>query len=128
VSDQSTAPAPARGGWLKSSFTNNPPQCVEVRFDGGRVLIRDSKYRRNPANPLAQEPIITITTAQWATLLDELTGTAPPGANGALLVDVHPDGAATLRTADHTVALHYTPGEWHAYLTGVHAGEFPVPA
>jgi hypothetical protein len=124
------APAPhiPHTGWFKSSFTDNANACVEVCYAGDRVLIRDSKYLRDPANAPERQPIITITSAQWAGFLGELTGTAIPGSNGALLVDVHPDGAATLRTADGRTALHYTPGEWRAYLAGVHAQEFALPA
>jgi hypothetical protein len=59
--------------------------------------------------------------------VDEVAEVAAPDDPTALLVDIHPDGAVTLRTVDHTVALHYTPGEWHAYLTGLHTGEFPSP-
>lgn len=128
MSHAASAPHFPRTGWFKSSFTTNANECVEVRYDGDRVLIRDSKYLRDAANPPERQPIITVSSAQWARFLDELSGTAPLGSNGALLVEVRPDGAATLRTADGDTALHYTPGEWRAYLAGVHAREFAVPA
>lgn len=63
-----------RDGWFTSSFSSNANQCVEVRFDGESVSIRDSKYRRNPANHPAREPIITVTVAYWTALLHQLTG------------------------------------------------------
>jgi hypothetical protein len=82
------------------------------------VSIRDSKNPRGP--------VITITADQWAALLAELTGHAPTGSNGAVTVHTTPAGAI-LRAADGTT-LSYTPGEWRAYLAGVRADEFAVPA
>lgn len=66
--------APGRDGWFTSSFSSNANQCVEVRFDGESVSIRDSKYRHNPINHPAREPIITVTADHWTGLLHELTG------------------------------------------------------
>ncbi|MFD6463657.1 DUF397 domain-containing protein [Streptomyces roseolus] len=63
------SPGPAHTGWFTSSRSNNGNQCVEVRFDGDAVLIRDSKYRRDPANRLADEPILTVTPAEWSAFL-----------------------------------------------------------
>ena len=63
-----------RNGWFTSSFSSNANQCVEVRFDGEFVSIRDSKYRRNPTNQPAREPIITVTAAHWTVLLHQLAG------------------------------------------------------
>lgn len=120
--------APNQHGWFKSSFSNNANQCVEVRFDDQHVSIRDSKFLRDSANKAAREPIITITAAEWAVLLDELTGTAKAGANGVVQVVTSPDGATTLRAVDGSVALHFTASEWRMYLAGVRAGEFQPPA
>ncbi|MGH3897502.1 MAG: DUF397 domain-containing protein [Pseudonocardiaceae bacterium] len=63
-----------RDGWFTSSFSSNANQCVEVRFDGEFVSIRDSKYWPNPTNHPAREPTITVTAAHWTVLLHELTG------------------------------------------------------
>jgi hypothetical protein len=120
--------APNQHGWFKSSFSTNANQCVEVRFEGEYVSIRDSKYLRDSANKAAREPIITITAVEWAILLDELTGTAKAGANGAVQVVTSPNGATTLRAVDGNVALHFTASEWRMYLAGVRAGEFEAPA
>jgi hypothetical protein len=114
-------------GWFKSSFSSNANNCVEVRFDGERVGVRDSKYRRNPANHPGREPIITVTAAQWTIWLDELTGRAAVGSNGALSVETTPDGAVILRAVDTDTALRYTRAEWQTYLAGVHAREFDHP-
>lgn len=116
---------PASTGWFTSSRSNNGNQCVEVRFDGEAVLIRDSKYRRNPANRPADEPIITVTASEWTTFLEHLTTRRTPAVAGGartLLAYTAPAGDATLRHGDTT--LTYTPAEWDAFLAGVRAGEF----
>ncbi|MGH3516057.1 MAG: DUF397 domain-containing protein [Haloechinothrix sp.] len=117
-----------RAGWFKSSFSSSSSQCVEVKFEGDLVSIRDSKYRRDPANDLTQEPIITVNARQWTTLLDVLTGRATVGANGALTMEAFPDGATRLRAPDSGMALSYTPAEWQMFLAGVRAHEFDHPA
>jgi hypothetical protein len=58
----STAVAP-REGWFTSSYTNGSGACVEVKFDTGAVLVRDTKHRR---------PIISVTTAGWSAFLNAL--------------------------------------------------------
>ncbi|MFF7938837.1 DUF397 domain-containing protein [Nocardia gamkensis] len=49
-------------GWFKSSYSSDSQACVEVRFDGGRVLVRDSKFR----GPSDASPILVFTSTQWA--------------------------------------------------------------
>ena len=127
ISDAMHSAVPNQIGWFKSSLSSNANQCVEVRFDDERVSIRDSKYRRDPANRTGREPIIAVTATQWVLWLDELTGRVAVGANGALSVETMPDGAVTLRAAGTGTALRYTDPEWRAYLEGVHAGEFDHP-
>ncbi|MGN2635117.1 DUF397 domain-containing protein [Nocardia takedensis] len=106
-------------GWFTSSRSNNGNQCVEVRFVGDAVQIRDSKYRRDPANLPADEPIITVTTAEWTAFLTALAADAPtdrPTARPGV------DGGTVLRHGD--IALTYTPAEWLAFVAGVRDGEF----
>ncbi|WP_067797352.1 DUF397 domain-containing protein [Nocardia beijingensis] len=50
------------GSWFKSSHSNDSTACVEVCFDGGRVLVRDSKF---PGAPDAS-PTLAFTPTQWA--------------------------------------------------------------
>ncbi|RDI61519.1 DUF397 domain-containing protein [Nocardia pseudobrasiliensis] len=111
---------PDATGWFTSSRTNNGNQCVEVRFDGDAVLIRDSKFRRNPAHRQEDEPVITVTASEWmsflATVRDRLA-TA-----GELTAHTATDGHTTLRHND--VMLTYTPDEWAAFVAGAHDGEF----
>ncbi|WP_069164971.1 DUF397 domain-containing protein [Nocardia altamirensis] len=106
--------------WFTSTRSNNGNQCVEVRFEGDAVLIRDSKYRRNPANHPAEEPIVTISAHEWNAFLDTLR--ARSRTSGALIAHTAADGSTTLRHG--TTVLDYTPQEWDAFLLGVHDGEF----
>ncbi len=36
--------------WRTSSFSGNQGNCVETRFDGNRVHLRDTKDRSKPAH------------------------------------------------------------------------------
>ncbi|MEU7763733.1 DUF397 domain-containing protein [Nocardia sp. NPDC049190] len=114
------SPWPASTGWFTSTRSNNGNQCVEVRFDGDAVLVRDSKYRRNPAHRTADEPIITVTATEWAAFLDLLQTRGRP--QGELSAHTAADGRTTLRHGETT--LTYTPEEWDAFLLGAHDGEF----
>lgn len=51
--------------WFKSSYSNSSVACVEVRFAGDAVLVRDSKNR-------AHGPTLAVTTTEWAAFLDGL--------------------------------------------------------
>ncbi len=115
-----------RGEWFKSSVSSGDGSCVKVRFHDDLVSIRDSKYRRDPAHDPHREPVITVTAGQWTVFLDEFTGHATRGANGALIVEDGPDGTL-LRAADQDTTLSFTHAEWQAYLAGVHAHEFEHP-
>lgn len=108
-------------GWFTSSRSNNGNQCVEVRFAGDAVLIRDSKFRRNPANRTADEPVITVTASEWTSFLNLLTSARwQPGAH-PLVVQSSPAGTTLCCGA---ITLTYTPAEWEAFVDGVHDGEF----
>ena len=49
-------------GWFKSSYSNDSQTCVEVCFDGDRVLVRDNTYQ----GPAETEPILAFTGGEWA--------------------------------------------------------------
>ncbi|MEU7215504.1 DUF397 domain-containing protein [Nocardia iowensis] len=55
-------------GWFKSSHSGDTQTCVEVRFDGDRVLVRDSKYQGSRAS----QPILTFTNAAWSVFIAHL--------------------------------------------------------
>ncbi len=105
--------------WFTSSRSNNGNQCVEVRFDGDAVLIRDSKYRRNPANRPAEEPVITVTASLWTSFINLLNSGL---SHNELIAQTSADGSATLRHGD--ITLYYTPEEWDAFIAGARDGEF----
>ncbi|MEV6138559.1 DUF397 domain-containing protein [Nocardia sp. NPDC051990] len=105
--------------WFTSSRSNNGNQCVEVRFDGDVVLIRDSKYRRNPANRPAEEPVITVTASLWTSFIHLLNSGR---SHNELIADTSADGSATLRHGG--ITLSYTAEEWDAFAAGARDGEF----
>ncbi|ATL65380.1 DUF397 domain-containing protein [Nocardia terpenica] len=110
-------------GWFKSSLSNETQTCVEIRFAGDTVLIRDSKYLRDPANDPATQPIIPIPTTDWPAFLSAATGSETKADHNLPTIDHHPSGEVTIRAANGTT-LTYTAPEWSAFTTGIHANEF----
>ncbi|MEU6022796.1 DUF397 domain-containing protein [Micromonospora sp. NPDC048871] len=51
-------------GWFKSSRSSNNANCVEVRFGGGAVDVRDTKDRSGP--------MLTFDASAWAGFLTGL--------------------------------------------------------
>ncbi|WP_024799654.1 DUF397 domain-containing protein [Nocardia sp. BMG51109] len=115
-----------RSGWFKSTYSDHGNACVEVRFAGEEVLIRDSKYQGDQA----QQPTIAVPACAWGQFLAIVAGetntTAAPGIPD-ILHDTQ-SGETTLQdTAGRT--LTFTPAEWGAFTSGVRLGEFsPVAA
>ncbi|WP_378734397.1 DUF397 domain-containing protein [Nocardia brasiliensis] len=65
----STEDSAATGtGWFKSSYSAASQTCVEVRFEGDRVLVRDSKYQGAPAS----RPSLAFTNAAWSAFIAHL--------------------------------------------------------
>lgn len=117
---------PARtppSGWFKSTFSDHGNACVEVRFTPGAVLIRDSKYSRDPNNDPATQPVITVPLTLWPSFLDRALGYTTPDATDLPTVERHLDGSATLLSGKG-IRLEYTAPEWQAYTAGIQAGEF----
>ncbi|WP_216916879.1 DUF397 domain-containing protein [Nocardia noduli] len=108
--------------WFTSSRSNNGNQCVEVRFVGDVVSVRDSKYRRDPAALLCDEPIITVTATEWTSFLTVLASGGSAEGPTALTALTTSDGATSLRHGE--ITLTYTPEEWNAFIAGVRDGEF----
>ena len=107
-----------RAGWRTSTRSSNGGNCVEVDYTAAGVQMRDSKAR-------GTGPIIGFTPTQWATFLREsVRGLA--SANGAVTV-THSDGIQ-VRSATGGVTLHFTPGEWAAFVAGAQDGEFDYDA
>ena len=112
-------------GWFKSSYSNNGGGCVEVKFDGDSVLVRDTKYRRNPANDPATEPIIALPSFKWKGFLEKVVDPAVGDVVGVPAIELDPAGGATVRAADGT-ALVYNEAEWSAFISGINDGEFAL--
>lgn len=55
-------------GWVRSWYCGNGT-CVEVKYDGDQVLVRDSKHPE-------QEPL-RFTTTEWAAFITDLQETTP---------------------------------------------------
>jgi hypothetical protein len=109
-------PSATARGWFKSSFSTASGDCVEVRFDGDVVQVRDTKDQ-------GTGPAITLDAAAWDDfLLQLLSGSVE--ADGALAVLPEPRGGAMLRARDNDATLRYTRGEWEMFMRGVRAGEF----
>ncbi|WP_327142332.1 DUF397 domain-containing protein [Nocardia sp. NBC_01327] len=66
-----TLDASRRTTWRKSSFSGDGGggNCVEVKFSGCSVLIRDSKYLRDPANDPARQPVVAVPLQEWDVFL-----------------------------------------------------------
>lgn len=107
--------------WQKATRSGGDGNCVEVKYENGAVLIRDSKYRRNVANDPADEPIITVSTAQWLDFLAAVAGDVATSVEPT--ISQLPHGSTILRNTDG-VTLIYTRAEWEAFAHAVHSGEF----
>ncbi|MFI5781956.1 DUF397 domain-containing protein [Nocardia sp. NPDC051570] len=109
--------------WRKSSYSSGEGQCVEVRFDTTTILLRDSKFQRNPANDPAAQPIITLPSESWPVFLDLAMGHTTEQVPGIASIDHHRDGGVTIHASDGTT-LTYTSAEWTAFTSGIRDGEF----
>lgn len=63
IDNSRTTSAPGRASWFKSSYSNALGSCVEVNFDGGGILIRDSKDKR------IDFPVMSTGREGWAAFL-----------------------------------------------------------
>ncbi|ATL68635.1 DUF397 domain-containing protein [Nocardia terpenica] len=117
-----TSTTSARPRWFKASFSTDSSNCVEIRFGDGVVLIRDSKYLRDPANDSAAQPFISIPTHDWPTFLNAARGFEGTSRHGLPAIEHHASGEVSLH-ADGTT-LTYTAAEWTAFVSGIRAGEF----
>ncbi|CAM4378619.1 DUF397 domain-containing protein [Nocardia ninae] len=111
------------GVWRKATYSNNQGACVEVRVDTGTVSIRDSKYLQDPNNDPHVQPVISITTTQWTSILDWVAGRTSMKPQ-ATRVEIATNGSVLMSTSDGTVTLAYTVAEWEAFTAGVRDGEF----
>lgn len=116
-------------GWFKSSRSSETQSCVEVKFDGDLVLIRDSKQNSTYVDTPDEQPRIAFPTVQWLAFLD-LVLSAQPGRVETLTVDLHQDGRADVTGHSRNgsvVKHHYTTKEWDAFMKAVADSEFERP-
>lgn len=113
------------GGWRKATASNNGGDCVELKFTDDEVLVRDSKYLRDPANDPATAPMITVPLSVWQTFLNRVAalGEGDEGDGQLPLIERNADGTTSLHAADGNM-LSYTAREWDAFTDGVVRGEF----
>lgn len=111
-------------GWRKSSYSgSNGGACVEIRFDGDVVRIRDSKYTGDPA----AQPEIMLPVTRWASFLDQALHFVSSTDTDLPVMHRDDHGSVTIRNAEG-VALTYTATEWAAFAAGVRSGEFTMTA
>ncbi|WP_036570061.1 DUF397 domain-containing protein [Nocardia sp. BMG51109] len=120
--------------WFKSTRSTGTKDCVEVKFAGVTVFMRDSKYLRNPANNPHAQPVIEIAADRWTLVLDlslsktsgavVLSEAASDRPRDVLTITVQADGAAMVRSSGQSVELIFTPDEWDAFTKGVADGQF----
>ncbi|MFG1793972.1 DUF397 domain-containing protein [Nocardia sp. NPDC049149] len=112
--------------WRTSSYSGtNGGECVEIAFDGDTVLIRDSKYLRDPSNDPAAQPVISIPAQEWNAFKDAAAGTEADDARGLPLIERLSSGEVRIQT-DGGIALTYTAAEWVAFTAGICDGEFEL--
>jgi len=116
-------------GWKKSTFsTNNGGACVEVKFAGDRVLVRDSKYRRDSANDVSAQPFVAVPVHGWSTLCDiALGGISGTIEEEVVRIAIDTGGAAVVSSGGQGIALSFTAEEWDAFGKGIANGEFDRP-
>jgi hypothetical protein len=116
---------PQSKDWFKSTYCTGSGPCVEVRFDpGGTASIRDSKYREDPSNDLAAQPVIIVPISAWNSFLGDVVNHTPAGTNSFLYTEHATDGSVIVRSIDGATALSYDAVEWAAFVDGVTANEF----
>ncbi|WP_280199832.1 DUF397 domain-containing protein [Nocardia cyriacigeorgica] len=113
------------GGFFKSSHSNDGPACVEVKFDGDRVLIRDSKQTSEYVNAPTRQPTIALPAAHWTAFLSAAVQRGPMSIAEVVVIEPARDNGVTLHAPDNTT-LTYTAGEWDAFVSGIEGGEFSL--
>ncbi|MBF6439275.1 DUF397 domain-containing protein [Nocardia cyriacigeorgica] len=107
--------------WFKSSFSGSEHTCVEVRFAGDSVLIRDSKYLGEPGNDPARQPVIEVPVERWKAFLEAATDPGRIVVGDLPVVTSSPFGVSVSASG---VVLSFTIAEWAAFTAGIAAGEF----
>ena len=108
-----------RSRWIRSTRCTTAT-CVEARFSGESVDIRDSKQNHLKES----QPSMTVAESTFQTFIRELLGEAPQGSNGEIAIDHLTDGGVAFRSLVTGVTLSYTADELEAFVAGARDGEF----
>lgn len=109
--------------WTTSTFSGNQGgACVEVKVDGDMMLVRDTKFRRNPANHGQVQPQIEIPVSLWPDVCERTIAMSSFVVPGSVQVTIHSNGAATFENPG--TKLEFTPEEMDAFAKGLIDGEF----
>jgi hypothetical protein len=119
MNTHSESPSGPYTDWYKSSFSPSQGGCVEVRFDGVLVHVRDTKDR-------GKGPVISAPSAAWPAFVDEVLGKAVAGSNRAVHIAHQHNGTVQLHALDYAATLTYTSDEWTAFKAGAAAGQFTL--
>ncbi|WP_405484292.1 DUF397 domain-containing protein [Nocardia sp. NBC_00511] len=114
----------SRTGWFKSSKSNDGPNCVEVKFAGDVVAIRDSKFRRDAANVGRSQPVIEIGRVDWNAFLDLAVDAEVGSLQGLPVISRHDSGEVSVSAPSGGVVLVFTDTEWLAFTEGIRENEF----
>lgn len=110
-----------RSRWFKSSFSGSEHTCVEVRFHGETVQIRDSKYLLESGNDPARQPVIEVPASRWESFLASVV-TPVQETDSAVPSVLRSVFGVSVVAGDDT--LWFTVPEWAAFVAGVEVGEF----
>lgn len=109
--------------WSKATASSANGFCVEVAHTDGQVLVRDTKWERDP-DRTEPRPTLTVDPGDWEHTLTALTGGTGHVATPTLAVIHRVDGTA--RFHGNSAALEFTADEMTAFLDGVSKDEFAV--
>jgi hypothetical protein len=98
--------------WIKSSFSSDSANCVEVKNDDGVIYMRDSKLGD-------KSPLLRFAVSSWWRFIDPIVYMKDPRQ-----VTRWTDGTVVVATSDRSPQQRYTADEWKAFEYGVRAGEF----
>jgi hypothetical protein len=97
--------------WIKSSFSSDTANCVEVANVDGEIFMRDSKLGD-------KSPLLRFGITSWWRFIDPIVYKKDPRQ-----VTREPDGSVVVATSERSARLRYTAGEWLAFEYGVRQGE-----
>lgn len=107
--------------WKKSSRSNGTggSNCVEVRADDERILVRDTKLGES-------SPVISMNKQDWLDFITEAKQGIKCPIGGSVQTWMAGPGWEIVDMADPDLRLFFTVAEWDAFIGGVNDGEFDL--